>query len=164
MDFFDLNNPKFWVFTSFILFALLSYKKLSALITRHLDDRSNKIQQELEQARQLRIEAETVLAQYKLKQSEYLHEAGKMLQKAREDSNQIVATAESEMKASLEARMKQAIEKIDQEEKKAIHDVRNHIVDIALAAARAIIVDHVGSLPQDELIKLALADMERKIH
>jgi F0F1-type ATP synthase membrane subunit b/b' len=60
--------------------------------------------------------------------------------------------------------MKQAVEKIEQEEVKAINDVRNHVIDIALAAARAIIIDHVGSLSQEELVKLALSDMERKVH
>ena len=34
----------------------------------------------------------------------------------------------------------------------------------ALAAARAIIIDHIGQMPQEEIVKLAVADIERKVH
>jgi F-type H+-transporting ATPase subunit b len=159
-----LENPTFWVAVAFVLFVGLSYKKLAALMTKALDDRAAKIKAELDEARRLREEAEQVLAQYKQKQAEYMKEAEAMLAKAREDAEKFGAHAEAEMKAALDARTKNALERIAREEDKAIEDVRNHVVDIALAAARAIIVDHVGSLPQDELVKLALADIERKIH
>jgi F-type H+-transporting ATPase subunit b len=160
-----LHEPKFWVTVSFLLLlALLVYKKVPAMVCRMLDDRAAKIKAELEQAQKLREEAELVLAQYKQKQAEYLQEANAMLQKARADADAIVAHAQNELKDSLDARMKQAVDKIAQEEAKAIDDVRNHVVDIALAAARAIIVDQVGNLSQEELVKLALTDMERKVH
>lgn len=159
-----LSDAKLWVFVSFLLLVLLSYRKISALLLHALDSRSARIAGELEQARRLREEAEQVLAIYKRKQAEYLQEANAMLQKARADADVLTQTAQDDLKASLDARMKQALDKIAQEESKAIAEVRRHVVDIALSAARAIIVDHVGSLSQQDLVKLALADMERKIH
>ncbi len=159
-----LHNPVFWVAIAFVLFVGLSYKKISTLLLRALDDRSAKIKAELDQARLLREEAEQVLAEYRRKQAEYLNEAEKMLQTARDDAAAFGRQAEADLKQSLDARMKQALEKIGLEEQKAVQDVRNHVVDIALAAARSIIIDHVGSLPQDEILKLAIADIERKIH
>lgn len=158
------SDPKFWVAFAFFLFVAFTYKKIFAVVTRALDERSAKIRQELTQAENLRREAEQVLAEYKRKQAEYLQEASEILQKARQDADAMVAAAEAELNGALEARMKQAIEKIGQEENKAIGDVRHHVIDIALAAARAIVVDHVGSLSQEDLVKLALTDMERKIH
>ncbi len=105
-----------------------------------------------------------MLAEYKKKQAEYLKEAEAMLVKAREDADALTRQSEKELKEVLDGRMKQALGKIAREEELAIQEVRNHVVDIALAAARAVIVNHVGKLPQEELIKLALADIERKIH
>lgn len=159
-----LSNPVFWVIVSFVLFIALSYKKVFGLAANALDDRSNKIKTELDRARTLREEAEAVLAQYKQKQAEYLKEAEAMLAKARDDASRFEAQARSDMKTALDARMRAAVEKIAREEEKAIQDVRNHVVDIALAAARAIIIEQVGNLPQDELVKLAVADIERKVH
>ncbi len=93
-----------------------------------------------------------------------MKEAELMLNRAREDADALTRRSEVELKAVLDSRMKQALDKIAREEELAIQEVRNHVVDIALAAARAVIVTHVGKLPQEELIKLALADIERKIH
>jgi len=160
-----LENPVFWVAVSFVGFLCIAvYLKLPHKFITALDNRSAKIKQELDQARSLREEAERILASYKQKQSEYLKEAESMLAKAREDAEQLRAGAEKELKTTLDTRMKAALERISQEEEKAISDVRNHVVDIALAAARAIIIDHAGSTSQDELLKLALADIERKVH
>lgn len=159
-----LQTPTFWVAVSFTIMVLLSYKKVGRAVVKGLDDRSAKIKAELDQARSLREEAELVLADYKKKQAEYVKEAENMLVKAREDANALTDMAEKELKIALDARMKQALEKIAQEEDKAIQDVRNHVVDIALAAARTIIIDHVSTLSQDELVKLAMVDIERKLH
>jgi F-type H+-transporting ATPase subunit b len=159
-----LADPKLWVTASFITFVLLAYKKIAAFACKALDDRSARIAHELEQAARLRKEAEEVLAQYKQKQQEYLKEAESILDAARKDAEKMREYAENELKASLDARMKQAIDRIAQEENTAVGDVRDHVVDIALAAARSIIADHVGSMSQEELIKLALADIERKVH
>jgi F-type H+-transporting ATPase subunit b len=159
-----LTDPRTWVTAAFLTFVLLAYKKIAALIANGLDNRTARIKAELDEARRLREEAEAVLAEYKQKQAEYLKEAEQMLESAKNDAQQLRAYAEAELKASLDARMKQAVERIAQEEASAINDVRDHVVDIALAAARNIISDQVGTMSQEELIKLALADIERKVH
>lgn len=164
MDASVLHNPVFWVAVSFVLFVALSFKKVKALLLGALDGRSARIREELDRARKLREEAETILAEYKKRQAEYLKEAEAMLIKSREDADQLTRQSEKDLKEALDARMNQALDKIAREEDLAIQEVRNHVVDIALAAARAVIVNHVGKLPQEELIKLALADIERKIH
>lgn len=164
MDSEMLYDPHFWVAVAFVLFIALSYKKISGLVIKGLDGRAARIKAELDEARRLREEAEAVLADYKQKQAEYLKEAEAILKSATADADTLRQHAEQELKTALDARVRQAVERIAQEESKAIADVRNHVVDIALAAARQMIMDHVGNLSQEELIKLALADIERKIH
>jgi F-type H+-transporting ATPase subunit b len=159
-----LHNPTFWVAIAFLMFVAGSFKKISAMLLSALDGRAAKISAELEHARTLRVQAEQVLAEYKKKQAEYLKEAEAMLVKARNDADALTKQSEKELKESLDARVKQAMEKIAREEEQAIVEVRNHVVDIALSAARAVIVSHVGKLSQEELVKLAMVDIERKIH
>jgi F-type H+-transporting ATPase subunit b len=159
-----LEDPRLWVATAFVLFVVLSYKKIGGFVARALDQRAGKIAAELSEARRLREEAASMLAQYKQKQAEYLKEAESLLADARRDAGLLRAQAEQELKIALAARTKHALERIAQEENKAIADVRNHVVDIALAASRALIADHVATLPPDDLVKLALSDIERKIH
>jgi len=159
-----LADPRFWVAISFIIFFGLTYKKIARFAFGALDDRSSKIAHELNEARRLREEAEGILNQYKQKQAQYEKEAEQILATAKQDAETLRGYAEKEMTAQLEGRTKQAMDRIAQEEVQAIADVRNHVVDVALAAARSLIIDHVGGLSQEELVTLALSDIERKIH
>jgi len=159
-----LEDPRLWVAAAFVLFVMLGYKKIGGFITRALDERSAKIKAELDEAQRLRQEAEALLAQYKQKQAQYLKEAESLLNDARRDADLLRAQAEQELKVALATRTKHAMERIAQEENKAVADVRNHVVDISLAAARTLIADHISALSQDDLVKLALSDIERKLH
>ena len=56
----SLFNPEFWVGVAFLGFiALLIYYKVPALISKALDDRSDALRKEIEEARKLRDEAAT---------------------------------------------------------------------------------------------------------
>ncbi|MDX1975803.1 MAG: hypothetical protein SFT92_09055 [Rickettsiales bacterium] len=159
-----LENPKFWIAVAFAVLIALSYKKLARLIAGGLDKRAANIKAELDQARALREEAEALLATYKTKQANYLKEAEAMLLDARKQADLMTQQAEVDAKAALDERTKHAVAKIAQEEQNAINDVKNHVVDVALAAARTIIADYVSTMSHDDVIKLAVSDIERKIH
>lgn len=158
------SEPKTWVTITFLLFVGGMFKKIKQMLFHVLDERSAKIAAELQKAQSLREEAEAVLALYKKKQAQYTKEAEDILRQAREEADHMVAHAERELKIALDARMQVALEEIAQEEIRALHDIRGHVVDISLAAARSVIIQHVESTPQQELIALTLADIDRKIH
>ncbi len=160
----DFSNPQFWVTLAFILLVGLAYKKVSSAIAGFLDAHAEKIKSELDTASRLRAEAEEALSLYKQKQAEFAKEAELILEKAREDADLNRANAEAELKIALDARLKQAMEKIAQEEAAAIADVRNRVLDITLAAARSVIIEQMAVVSQEEFVKLAVADIERKIH
>lgn len=164
-ELFDISEPKFWVSLAFVSLVVLSYKKVGKLLAGVLDGHAEKIKSELDAARRLRTEAEETLSLYKQKQEEFTKEAEKILAKARADADANNARAQIELKTILDARLKHALEKIAQEEIAAINDVRNHIVHIALAAARNIIIaQEAENTSSDELINLVISDIERKIH
>ena len=94
---------------------------------------------------------------------EFAKEAQDILTKAKEDAYINTKLAQAELKIALDARMKNALEKISQEETAAISEVRNHIVEIALAAARIIILTRVEQSTNDELVRVVVSDIERKI-
>lgn len=158
------SDAKFWVLAAFLTFGALLGKKLWKFATGALDTRSARIEGELVAARRLREEAQAVLTSYQKKQKECLAEAESIVEKSRADAAAMARAAETELKAALDARTKLALEKIEQEETRALQEVQHHVIDIAIAAARELIVEHLSKTPADELIKLAVADIERKIH
>ena len=60
-----LSTPEFWVAVSFVGFVLLiMYFKVPGKMGALLDDRADKIRNELDEARRLREEAQAMLAEF----------------------------------------------------------------------------------------------------
>ena len=161
-----VQEPKFWVALSFVLFIIAMWKPFGvfSMLAKTLDARADKIKAELDAAVALRLEAQATLEAYQKKQTEVLKEAEDILSKTRSDAEIMARAAREELKSSLEKRTRMAMEHIAQAEGKAVKDVQNHMVDIAMAASRAIIKEYAQRTGGEELVKLASAEIERKMH
>lgn len=160
----QLAEPTLWVAVSFLLFFALFGKKLFGAMNKALDNRATRIAAELEEAKRLRQEAENALAAYRRKHAESLKEAGAILTQARENADRMAMQAQKELKSLTETRLRMAEEKIAQAEQQAITEVRDHIIDLTTAAARALILESIEQMPADEMMRRAIADLERKVH
>ncbi len=159
-----LHQPSFWVLVATVIFIALVWKKLWLVITHALDKRSEQIKKELEEAVRLREEAQTILANYQKKEQESLEEAERIIEQTRADAAAMTEKAEAELQEMLEKRKALALAKISHAETKAIQAVQEHVVDIAVSAAKMVIQEQLASGRAEELIKLATADIERKLH
>lgn len=160
-----IHNPMTWVIASFIGFLLLAARfNVHKMALGALDSRSAEIQKELDTARALREEAEAVLMEYKRKQEKHLQEAEEMLERARKEANAMREAAEKDLLDNMDKRMQAAMQRIEQQERQALNDVRNHVVDITIAAAKDMIADHFKNLSSEQMVQSVVADLERKVH
>jgi F-type H+-transporting ATPase subunit b len=157
-------DPRFWVAVSFCVFVLLAFRPVGKILAQTLDTRSAQIAADLAEARRLREEAQATLDLYRRKQQESLKEAEAMLAQTKRDTESMAAQAEAELKTALDKRMKLASDRIAQSETKALQEVQEHVVDIAIAAARSLIREHLERSGGKELIRQAAAELERKLH
>ena len=95
--FFSLSNTNFVVLISFILFlGILAYFKVPGMIGKMLDDRAAGIQSELDEARALREEAQTLLASYERKQAQVKEQAERIVAAAQEDAKAAAELAKAD--------------------------------------------------------------------
>src|SRR5689334_25127972 len=142
---FDPHDPLFWVALSFVVFvALTLYYGVPAIVTKSLDDRADSIRKELDEARQLREEAQALLSDYQRKAREAVKEAESIIEQAKIEAEALAADARKSLTESLERRSKIAEEKIAHAEAQALSEVRSTAVDTALAAAHEILKSRAG--------------------
>ena len=151
-----LQDATFWVALSFVIFVALAFKKISALILGGLDQRGDKIRQELEEAQRLREDAERILAECQRRQSEAEAEAENILAYAREEAARVLVRADEEVQNAVKRREAQAIDRIAQAEAQALAEVRNAAADIAISASRRLFEERVGRGEPDPLIDSSL--------
>ena len=78
-------DATFWVGAAFVIFiGILVYLKVPGMLTSALDERAKKISDDLDQARELREEAQVLFATYQRKQRDALQEAEEIVAHAKE--------------------------------------------------------------------------------
>jgi len=158
-------DATFWVGAAFLLFvAILFYFKVPGMMTKALDERAEKIGAELEQARQLREEAQALLANYERKQRDALKEAEEIIAHAREEALREAAIAAKKLDETIVRRQQAALEKIALAESQAETEIRDAAIEIAIGAASAIVAQQVKGDRADALIDTATAVLGRHLN
>jgi len=158
-------NTNYVVLIGFILFlALLFYFNVPAMILKMLDDRAETIRSELDAARNLRDEAQAVLAAYERKSREVAEQSQRIIDHAREEARLAADAAKEDLKQSIARRLKAAEEQITSAEEKATRELRNRAVDVAIAAAAKILADSTTATEANKRIDAAIAEVESRVH
>jgi len=158
-----LQDPTFWTLIAFIIFIAAAFKPVKKALLNGLDSRIETIRTEVEQAQQLREEAQTLLASYQRKQREAQQEAEDIINRAKQDAEIHRAEAEKDLKALLERQKELAVEKIAQAEATAVQEVREVAVDLAVAATEKILTEKVTGSLSDSLVDKAVAELPQKL-
>jgi F-type H+-transporting ATPase subunit b len=157
-------EAEFWLTVAFIIFVGLLIRPMTRMITSALDDRSDAIAKELDEAARLAEEAQAALADYQRKQRDAVKETEEILARAEAEAKRMGEAAARDLAAALERRGQLAMENIAQAEARAIDEVRNAAIDMALGATRKLIEENVDKGKSDALVEDAIKELPVKLH
>ena len=156
---------EFWVAIAFVVFVLiLIYYRVPALIAKSLDDRSEAIRKELDEARRLREEAQNLLADYQKKHRNVGQEADSILELARGEAEAFAQETRASLKDMLERRTRQAEDKIARAEAQAVDEVRAAAIELAVAAAEKILREKASGAAAAALIDQSIRDLKTRLN
>jgi F-type H+-transporting ATPase subunit b len=160
-----LATPEFWVAVSFFLFlGLVIYLGVHKKLAAALDARAAAIAKELDQAKQLRVEAEKVLADYRKKQGDAVKEAQGIIELASKEAEILAAETRRSIKEQFDRRMKLAEDKIARAESDALREVREAAANAAVAAAQTVIAAQLTPETADKLVKQGIDALKGKLN
>ncbi len=163
--FFSLKNTDFVVLIAFVLFILVLLKfKVPSTLGGLLDKRAEGIKSELEEARALREEAQTILASYERKQKEVQEQADRIVAQAKDDAMAAAEQAKADLKSSIARRLTAAEDQIASAEASAVKEVRDQAVVVAVSAANDVIAKGMTAADGNKLIDAAIAEVDAKLH
>jgi F-type H+-transporting ATPase subunit b len=158
------SSPEFWVAVAFVIFVgLIVWKGLTPILAA-LDARSNRIRQQIEEARSLRAEAERALGEANRKVREATRETEGILAQARAEAERLKKQSAENLEATLKRREQNAMDKIAQAETRAVDEVRGRAVEVAVAATARLLAEQMDGTRGDKLVEDAIAEVGRKLH
>ena len=163
--FISLSNTNFVVLLAFLLFVgLLIYLKVPGKLNGMLDERAKGIQSELDEARSLREEAQSILAEYERKQKEVQEQANRIIEAAKEEAAEAAVQAKADIKTSIARRLAAEEDRIASAEASAVKEVRDSAIVVAVAAARDVVAKQMTAASGNQLIDDAISQVESKLH
>lgn len=124
-----------------ILIGVFIWKKVPGLVTGGLDSKIEEIKKQLDEAKNLRAEAEKLRDEYAAKIAGAEKDAEAMMEGAQREADAILTKAEADSEAMVARRKRMAEDKIAAAEREAIAGVRATAVDAASNASRILIAD-----------------------
>lgn len=142
-----------------VVIGLAVWKKVPTMIAGMLDKRIVEIRKQLDEAKQLRAEAEALKAEYEAKAAAAAADAEAMRAHAHVEAEAIVAKAEADATALIARRKGMAEDKIAAAERAAIAEVRTKAASAAASAAASLIAAHHDAATDKSLVDSAIARM-----
>jgi len=160
-----LGDTSFWALLGLIgFFAIIIYFGAHKGVGKALDDRADKIRNELDEARRLREEAQELLASYKRKQAEAAEEAEAIIRQAKSEADYLRKNAQKEIAERIERRTTLAEQRIKQAQEQAAKDVRSLAADLAVEAARGLLSSNLPKAKRNALIKADIEEMKDRLN
>lgn len=162
--FLALDNAETWVLVAFFLFiGLLIYVGAFKFIGKALDDRAAGIRRQLNEARDLKEEAQAKLAEFERKSQEVSRQADEIVERAKREADAAFEQAKQSIADSVAQKLKNAEEQIALAEADAVRAVRNTAVDAAVAASADVLKKSVGA-SSGAMIDDAISEVSKRLN
>ena len=158
-----ISDPTFWVAIGFVLFIVIAGRPIMAKVTSALDNRADEIRAKIEEAKSLREEAQTLLASYQRMQRDAAAEAAEIISNAQEEAQRLQTAADENLTQTLKRREEAALEKIAAAEARALQDVRDRAVDIAISATEKVVSGAMTDNVQQSITRAAIDDLPSRL-
>lgn len=161
----ELSHATFWVAVAlFIFIGGAIYLGVFNRVLGMLDERTAAIAKELDDARELKEEAKTLLASYQRKHKEAEEEAREIVAQATREAENLAKEAAVALEEQIDRRTVMAEQKIASAETQALNEVRGVAADVAIAAAGEVIAEQVKGAKADALVAQGIAGLKDKLH
>ncbi|MEM1272852.1 MAG: ATP F0F1 synthase subunit B [Pseudomonadota bacterium] len=161
----SLFNTDYVVLIGFLLFlAIIFWFGVPGILGKLLDDRAQQIKADLDEARSLREEAQALLADYERRALDVNEQVERIVTAAKEDAAAAAELAKSDLQASIARRLQAAEDQIANAEEKAVRQVRDRAVEVAIAAAADVLQGQTGASQANKLIDASIAEVGARLN
>ena len=152
-------DATFWVMISFFAFiGLLIYFQIPQKIKSTLEQNINNIKGQIDEADKLKDDAKNILAEHERKISSSQSEVKLMISKANEEVEKNVIKTNQDFHNLMDARKKNAEERIKQIKNQALKDIKNASVKIAIESVEKLIKNSMDKSKLDKIYSSSIEE------
>ena len=152
-------DATFWVAISFFIFCGgLVYLKVPQKINNVLNDQIEKIKKEINDAKNLKVEAKNLLSEYENKIDKSKKEAKQIIDTAKKENENNILEKTKKFHETIDNKKKSVEQKIYQMKENAIKDIKDISIKVSIETVENIIKK---SIDKNKLEKLNIKSLEQ---
>ncbi|NRA51828.1 MAG: hypothetical protein HRU12_22105 [Phaeodactylibacter sp.] len=159
-----LDPTNLWVLFSFVIFIGILVKFGKNAFISLLDNQIEEIRTEIQNAENLRVEAQSLLAQYQRKHTDAVQDAEQIIATAKKQAQEIRAKAEADLDESMERREEQLRERLARMEDAAKEEIRQYAASLAISATSEIISEKLDTKTSEKLVSESIDHVSKNLH
>lgn len=152
-----------WLLIALVILFLIIRKPLTRTVFGALDAHAAKVRAELDEAKRLREEAQSLLAEHQRRLAAGEDQAKAIVEHARTEVQRQTERHSAELEAALQRRTEQAMERIEREEARALQEVRAQAASLAIRTTERLLADQLDGQRARQLLDEAIAEVGRKL-
>jgi F-type H+-transporting ATPase subunit b len=146
-----------------VVLIVLIFRPLSRTAVGALDGHAAKVRAELDAAKRLREEAQSLLANYQRQLANGEDQARAIIEHARVESERQIERQRAELEASLKRRTEQVTGRIAQEEARAVQELRAYAATLAIRTTERLLRERVDGPQAQALLDGAIQQLGRRL-
>ena len=159
-----LQDTHVWFVISFLIFLGIAWKFGKDAVITLLDTRIEDIRKNIQDAENLRVEAQELLAQYQRKHKDSLKDAEAIVKNAEAQAADIRKKAEEELEESIARREKQLKDRLKRMEQAATEEIRKYAANLALNATAEIVAAQLDKKTNEKLVDASIKDIDKSLN
>ncbi len=148
-----------WTIVLFLLLLTILGKFVWPQVLKGLQDRENKIRQDLEHAEAAAKQAQATLSQYQAKVAQANEEVRRIIEQGREDAQKIAAQLRQQAQAEIDQTRQRAQSDIRAAKEQALSEIYERAAELATAAAGRILQRQMNAEDHRRLVQESLAQL-----
>ena len=153
-----LYSETFWVAIAFLIFVVLSFKKAKKVLIESLDKRIEGIKKIVNEAKELKKEAENNLNEAKKNLKKMIDDKKKIINEANEEAKNLENRLLNEEKIYSERFKKRIDDRIEQSKKQAIDDIKEIALNISIKSIKDLL-NNEKKITDDQLISKSITNL-----
>ena len=157
-------NPEPWVAGTAVVVWLIALAililKVWPVITKGLDERNNKILDEIKAAEDARSKAKQALAEYEKSLLDAREEANRTIAEARVEAQRVADEMKAANERDLAERMARAKSDIEAAKKAAVAEIHDQASELASAVAAKILQREINASDQSRLVEESIRELD----
>ena len=157
-----LHSETFWVAVAFLIFVILTFKKIKKALIESLDKRIDEIKKRIDEAKKIKEESESNLKEAKESLKKIINDKKTIINNANQEAVALKKKLLVEEKIYNQRLEKKILERIQQSKNQAIKDIKKLSIETSLKSVEELLKNQKKDSQDNNLLVKSIVNLLKK--